>query len=175
MTAVGDSVMLGAAADLVRDIPRLELNAQEGRQVAVALDVLRQFKKDDQLGQIIVIHIGNNGVFTAHEFVEMMELLGTERQVIVLNDKVPRPWEHPNNEMIAQEVPRYPNATLVNWYALSHNDPGLFWGDGIHLRPQGAFFYARLISHAVQEATLRLRSLVPLRDGSPTPALPPAP
>jgi hypothetical protein len=47
---------------------------------------------------------------------------------------------------LAEGVARYPNAVLVDWHAASIDHPDFFWGDGIHLRPEGAQAYAQLIA-----------------------------
>jgi lysophospholipase L1-like esterase len=47
-------------------------------------------------------------------------------------------------------VKRYPNAVMVDWHAASANRPELLWTDGIHLRPEGAQFYANLIAALVK-------------------------
>ena len=67
-----------------------------------------------------------------------------------MNAKVPRPWEGPNNAVLAEGVSEYPNATLVDWHAASANRPELFWDDGIHLRPEGQRLYADLVAARIR-------------------------
>jgi hypothetical protein len=75
-----------------------------------------------------------------------MQLLeGTER-VVIVNVKVPRAWEHQNNDLFAKMVRKYSNTVLVDWHSESAADAGYFWTDGIHLRPAGAAFYASIIA-----------------------------
>jgi lysophospholipase L1-like esterase len=50
---------------------------------------------------------------------------------------------------MTEGVKKYPNATLVDWHALSTSHPEWFWKDGIHLRPEGAEVYANLIAGTV--------------------------
>ncbi|MFN2284437.1 MAG: acetyltransferase, partial [Anaerolineae bacterium] len=69
-------------------------------------------------------------------------------RVVVVNIKVPRRWEGPNNAVLAEKIPQYANAVLVDWYSASIDRPELFWYDGIHLRPEGAAVYAALIAAA---------------------------
>jgi hypothetical protein len=52
----------------------------------------------------------------------MQALSGVEK-VVFVNVKVPRAWEQPNNEVIAEGVQKYPNAVLVDWYSASVNRP----------------------------------------------------
>ena len=68
----------------------------------------------------------------------MMRLLEGVPKVVVVNVKVPRPWEQSNNEVLADGVRRYlDKAVLVDWHATSASRPELFVEDGIHLQPEG--------------------------------------
>jgi hypothetical protein len=145
VTGVGDSVMLAAANDLALAIPGIEINAEVGRPVPVAIDVLRSLRSAGQLGDIVVIHIGNNSPFSASQFDEMMELLADVSRVVFVNLKVPRGWESPNNAVLAEGVARYPNAALVDWYAASVDHPEFFL-DGVHLRTEGRQAYVQLVA-----------------------------
>jgi peptidoglycan/LPS O-acetylase OafA/YrhL len=148
VTAVGDSVMLGAVGPLQREIPNLAvIDARGSRQPPEAIAVLRQLRAAGKLGNVVVVHIGNNGPFTAEQFDEMMGVLSGAREVLVVNTTVPDGYSWaPNNEVLADGVRRYPNrAVLVDWHAASAGHPGFFW-DGLHLTPRGARAYADLIA-----------------------------
>ncbi|CAN5658535.1 peptidoglycan O-acetyltransferase OatA [soil metagenome] len=148
VSAVGDSVMVGAFefGDIESRIETLtSVNAEVGFQASDAITVLRERKAAGQLGDSVVVHIGNNGPIRAAEFDEMMRIIGEDRQVVFVNVKVPRNWELRNNAVIADGVDLHPNATLVDWYGASVNRPEIFWEDGMHLRPEGAQLYADLI------------------------------
>ena len=153
VTAVGDSVMLGAVTTLHQEIPNLTvLDARGSRQAPEAIGVLRQLRSSGKLGDVVIVHIGNNGIFTAQEFDEMMRVLSGVRKVLVVNVTVPDGYSWvPNNEVLADGVRRYPDrAVLVDWYAASASHPEYFW-DGIHLTPQGAQAYADTIAAAYEE------------------------
>jgi lysophospholipase L1-like esterase len=121
------------------------VNAEVGFQASDAIAILRQRQAAGQLGENVVVHIGNNGPIRAAEFDEMMRIIGEDRRAVFVNVKVPRNWELRNNRVIADGVERHPNASLVDWYGASVNRPELFWEDGMHLRPGGAQLYADLI------------------------------
>ncbi len=151
VTAVGDSVMLGAAPALEQDLPTLKtMDAQVGMQASTAVEILRSRAAAGQLGDVVIIHMGSNGTFTKEEFDEMMQILKGVKRVVFVNDKVPRPWEQSNNAMISEEVKKYPNAVLVDWNTAGNTHPEFFWDDAIHLRPEGAKFYADLIAKQVK-------------------------
>jgi peptidoglycan/LPS O-acetylase OafA/YrhL len=153
VTAVGDSAMLGAVDALQREVPNLSvIDARGSRQAPEAIRVLRQLRDSGKLGDVVIVHIGNNGFFAAEQFDEMMRVLSGARKVLVVNVTVPdgKSWV-PNNEMLADGVRRYPNrAVLVDWYAASAGHPEYFW-DGIHLTPRGARAYADLIAAAYEQ------------------------
>ena len=146
ITAVGDSVMIGAAGELNRALDNPAIQADVGLQAADAIAILKRRRAAGQLGDVVVVHIGTNGTFTAEQFDEMMRVLADVPKVVFVNVKAPRPWEQPNNDMIAEGVPRYPNAVLVDWHAASANRPELFVEDGVHLQPEGQRLYADLIA-----------------------------
>jgi peptidoglycan/LPS O-acetylase OafA/YrhL len=153
VSAIGDSVMLGAIRGLQKDIQGLTvIDAQVGLQVYTATDILKSRRASGQLGDVVVVHLGNNGTFTKGEFDQIMRTLSGVDKVLFVNLSVPRPWEEPNNQVIAEGVERYPNTVLVDWHSASADRPELFYKDGYHLRPEGQQVYADLISaHLPQE------------------------
>ncbi len=154
VSAIGDSVMLGAADSLERRIGEIgtvqTLDAEIGLQVQDAIGILSQRQAAGQLGHTVVVDVGNNGPLSANEFDQIMRILSGAREVVFVNVKVPRRWEGPNNQVLAEGVERYPNAVLVDWYDFSSERPQFFWDDGMHLRPEGAQAYTRLILQAIR-------------------------
>ncbi len=145
VTAIGDSVMLGAATSLSVSAEDVYVYAQVGLQVDAGIDILRNRKSTGDLGDIVVVHLGNNGVFSADQFAETMQLLAEVDRVVFVNLKIPRAWEDPINAMLAENVGRYENAVLVDWHGASVDEDQYFGDDGMHLRPEGAAAYAGLI------------------------------
>jgi hypothetical protein len=149
VTAIGDSVMLGAAAWLAGNIPNLDLDSQVGRQASAAIALLQERLDEGQLAQIVLVHIGNNGTLTEGQFEQIMAIAGPERQVIFLNTQVPRSWQESNNAVLSAGAQRHANMTLVDWQGVTQNHPELFATDRIHLNGAGAELYTRLVVEAV--------------------------
>jgi hypothetical protein len=144
--------MLGAVGRLQKDIHGLTVvDAEVGLQVYAATDTLRYRRASGHLGDVVIVHLGNNGTFTKGQFDEIMRILSGVDRVVFINLTVPRAWEEPNNEVIAEGVERYPNAVLVDWHSASADRPELFYSDGYHLRPEGQRLYADLISSYLPE------------------------
>jgi hypothetical protein len=149
ITAIGDSVMLGAVSALQADMDGIEIDAAISRQTSAAIELLRERRMAGQLGDVVVVHMGNNGTFTNDQFDAMMDVLANVPRVLFVTVKVPRAWEGPNDAVLADGVQRYSNTVLVDWRAMSLGRPDYFWDDGIHLRPEGAAAYASLIASNV--------------------------
>ena len=147
ITLVGDSVMLGSVGELERTLGNPAFATDVGLQPFGVIEILKKRHAAGQLGEAVVVHAGNNVPFTAEQFDEMMGLLEDVPKVLIVNVKVPRPWEQPNNEVLADGVRRYPDkAVLVDWHTASAGRPELFVEDGIHLQPEGQRVYADLIA-----------------------------
>jgi peptidoglycan/LPS O-acetylase OafA/YrhL len=152
VSAIGDSVLLGAVRRLQKDIYGLRvIDAEVGLQIYAATDTLRYRRASGQLGDVVIVHLGNNGTFTKWQFDRIMRTLSGVDRVVFVNVSVPRAWEDPNNQVIAEGVERYPNAVLVDWHSASADRPELFYKDGYHLRPEGQRIYAGLISAHLPE------------------------
>lgn len=145
VTAIGDSVMLGAAHQLAEDIPGIDLDASVGRQVSQAIRLLKERKANGQLGDVVLLHLGNNGTFTSKQFDQIMDVVGPERRVVFLTLRVSRSWEQGNNEVIREGVERHEGAFLVDWRSAIEERPEVLWKDGTHLRPEWASFYVELL------------------------------
>jgi hypothetical protein len=149
VTAIGDSVMLGAAYSLAGDIPGIDLDAAVGRQADAAIDLLSQKATAGLLGDVVVMHIGNNGTLTSSQFDQIMAVIGPDRRAIFLNLHVPRTWQDGNNAVIANGVAGYPNAVMIDWNTAGNSYPSILYNDGIHLTPDGAAYYAQLVAAAI--------------------------
>lgn len=150
VTAIGDSVMLGAVPELQEAIAAIDIDAAVGRQAPNAIQVLGARRDAGQLGAVVVVHLGSNGIFRAEQLDETMEVLAGVDRVVFVNVRVPRRWQDPVNEMLADGVGRYPNAEVVDWYAASDGHPEWLREDGVHLSREGARAYAGLIAACIR-------------------------
>jgi hypothetical protein len=63
--------------------------------------------------------------------------------------RVTKPWEPDVNRVLAEQVPTYPNARLLDWWGESAMHGDWFYGDKTHLNPAGATAYALLVAAAL--------------------------
>ena len=142
---LGDSVLLEAKAELERRLPDASIDAEVARQFKELLAVARALRNGGELGQAVILQLGNNGPVTGSQFDEIMDVLRDVPRVVVINVKVPRPWEGPNNAMMAEGVRGWPNTVLVDWHRHGAANPQLFGDDGTHMGPSGVSVFVEMI------------------------------
>ncbi|MBC8160001.1 MAG: acyltransferase [Roseiflexaceae bacterium] len=143
--AIGDSVMLGAAQQFVSAYGNIEVDAAVSRTVDEGIANLAWRRDNGALGEIVVVHLGNNGPISEAQFDALMGTLADVPRVLVLTYKLPRWWQEPNNGLLWNRMGNHSNAVLLDWHGASVDNPGLFWDDGLHLRPEGAAAYVQLV------------------------------
>ena len=158
ITFIGDSVMLGALTDVGNDgveeafrqdistiSDQVTVSAAKNRQWYELRRIVRDLDKQNEIGEIVVIHLGNNGVIDESIVNESLELLRDARKVLLINVRVPRRWENKVNDLLSEAVVRFENTELLDWYSLSNNKPEYFSRDGVHTMPLGARYYVDAI------------------------------
>lgn len=150
VTAVGDSVMLGAANALRSTIPGSVVDAAESRQVINTLSILKALDAQGQLGSVVVLGVGTNGPFTESTGQEIIDYLGPERNIFWVNihgDSIK--WAVYTNNMIRHLANKNSNVTLIDFNSEGAMHPDWFYNDGIHLRPAGQTGYAEFVRRCV--------------------------
>ena len=146
-TAVGDSVLVGAAPAMARRMGgSLTVDAAVGRQMDDADDVVAAAAANGTLGQVLLVHLGTNGPFTSEQIDAVFAAAGPDRLVLLVNVFVPRRWEGEVNDQLAAAAGRHPNARLIDWRSLAGSESGLLRDDdGFHLTPNGAERFTDLV------------------------------
>jgi hypothetical protein len=137
VTAVGDSVMIDYQDPLKTSIPGVNVDASVSRQWSEGESILQTMKAEGQLGGDVVVGLGTNGPITDADFDAMMSILGGASRVVFVNVHVDRPWQDPNNAVLASGATRYPNVVVADWATLAGQNPQWFGADGTHLAIDG--------------------------------------
>lgn len=148
---VGDSVSLRTIPDFEATFPHGLIDAKKNRQFSTGIDLISTYLANGQLGKIVVIALGTNGLVTDSDIDTIMNLIGPDRIAVFVTTRSPQPWVAPTNEAIARAADRYGNVRVIDWYALSEGRAELFDGDGTHLSSDGAAYYIQLIYQAVEK------------------------
>ncbi len=149
IVALGDSVMIGAKEQLAAHLGRgFSMNAKVGRQVDEVIALARQLKAGGHHPDDLIVQIGDNGPLYSEEMDALRTATSEAGHVFLINDHAPVSWGGESNDHLAQAAKEWPRTSLIDWSAAAKSHDGLTW-DGIHLTPQGAGVYARLIAAAV--------------------------
>jgi hypothetical protein len=153
----GDSIILGTHVKLAARYPVALVNARVGRQIGELIQVVEQdgaaLQKDP-----VVFDLGNNNHLTIEDTQKLFALFKNQPKIVVVNAAVPRGWRDDNNRIIRQIASSYPQATVVDWAAISQGHPEYFAPDGIHLNEVGGDVYVGAISEALGNSIPQLET-----------------
>jgi hypothetical protein len=137
VTAVGDSVMLDYQTPLQQDIPGINVQAAVSEQWSAGEQELATLKSEGQLGAVVIVGLSTNGPIASSDFDAMMSILSGASRVVFVTIHVDRPWQDPNDAVLAAGVSQYPRAVLADWYGLVSQNLGWLYSDGTHLPIDG--------------------------------------
>ena len=150
-TAWGDSVLLGASWALKEAIPGVVVNAVVGRQAGALLAGVSELRRAGLLGQTVIIHVGDNGLFLRSSLDNALTALADRKRVVIVTIAVPRRWEDPTNALLRSVAAAHPkNVVIADWHAAAQGHPEYFVKDGVHLTIPGARAFAATIAAAAK-------------------------
>ncbi len=132
---IGDSVVLGAKDDIMRVFPRAVEDAQVGRQLATAPDLIRQHAVKGEKGDVLVVALGANGPITGMDQIQAVIDAAVGEPVFLVTVRGPMTWTDSNNALLRQAAKANKNVGLLDWNAVSAGHPEYFYDDGTHLTP----------------------------------------
>jgi peptidoglycan/LPS O-acetylase OafA/YrhL len=144
VTAVGDSVMLAAAPQLVAELPGIDVRAEVGRQMTDAPALAAELERQGLLRPVVVVGLGTNGEFDPAVLEELHRVTGPERHLVFITAHGEREWIPAGNEMLRAFAETKDNVELRDWEQASRRAAD-FAPDGIHPGPQGGTIYAELV------------------------------
>ncbi|RUT45599.1 acetyltransferase [Paenibacillus anaericanus] len=151
VTAIGDSVILDAAPFLDKMLPGIVIDGKVGRQMSHAPEIINRLKEQGKLGNRIIIELGTNGAFNKKQLRKVLHSLRDAEQILLINTRVPRKWQDTVNADIAKVSSEFSNTTIVDWYSASKGKDDYFYKDGVHLKREGAEYYASILVKAMEQ------------------------
>lgn len=160
ITAVGDSVMLAAVPELQAAYPGIQIDATVSRQMSTAPDILRGLRDAGALRPVVIVALGTNGSVGDQTLADIRDIIGPERELVLVTAQAPRGWIPGVNEKLAAFAWQYRNVELADWYTAIQPHLAELARDQVHFGHIGATIFTGTITEALQ----RLAALPPLRD-----------
>jgi len=149
ITIIGDSLMINVEPVLQNRLPGIVIDAQLGRQMYQAPDLISKLQKEGKLGKIVIIELGTNGTFTEKQLMNTLDSLQRTEKIFLVNTRVPKPWESVVNEALAKATESYSNTKLIDWHLISSGHEDYFYPDGVHLTQSGMKAYEETLIEAL--------------------------
>jgi lysophospholipase L1-like esterase len=149
ISALGDSVMLGAAEEVEARFGEGIVDATVSRQFRDSPASVKELLARENPPQVIIIGLGTNGAVSDEQFDDTMFEAAEVPMVAFVNVRVPRDWEAPTNAVLAAGVERWDNAILIDWFTPADPDDSYFAADGFHPSLTGRVLYSDLVSDAI--------------------------
>jgi peptidoglycan/LPS O-acetylase OafA/YrhL len=151
VTVVGDSVALDFAPYLRKYYPKLNVDAEEGRQFFMAKTIIKNMLKSNVLGSTVVVELGSNGSFSESSLRSLIDLIGSDRKIVFVNAQVPRSWCATVNDMLTKVCADYSNTVIADWYTASSQKSEYFYKDGFHPNTTGSPVLAKVVADAIEK------------------------
>jgi peptidoglycan/LPS O-acetylase OafA/YrhL len=168
ITAIGDSVMLAAAPALQEAYPGIAIDAAVSRSMFSAPGIVQAQLDAGTLRTVVVLALGTNGPIERNTLEQVRQMIGPQRELVVVNAQAPRGWIPGVNDELSAFALVYRNVELANWHDAIQPYLSEMARDQVHFGPFGAGIFTA----TVQDAVLRLAALPPLRDESTSLSVP---
>lgn len=149
ITVIGDSVMINVAPVLQERLKGVVVDAQLGRQMYQAPEIIAGLQKEGKLGKTVIIQLGTNGSFSEKQLKQTLDSLQGSPEILLINSRVPKPWEGEVNETLKRVAQTYPKTKLIDWYSTSKGHNDYFYSDGVHLTQAGVEAYGEMLINAL--------------------------
>jgi hypothetical protein len=149
ITAIGDSVMLAAAPELLAVMPQIHIDAAVSRQASAAPKILQDLAAAGALQNTVVVGLGTNGAVSLATLDAIRSAIGSDRELVMVNVYAERSWSAGVNAELADYASTHPATTLVDWHSIVIANPGILADDRIHPGHIGGQLYAEALRAAI--------------------------
>ncbi len=161
--AIGDSVMLAAAPWLQERLPGIVIDAEVSRSMWTAPDLVRAAVDAGVMRPILLLGLATNGDVDPADLQAVLDIVGPDTLVIVVNGQAPRDWIPIGNQTLADFARLERTVELANWNAAIAPQIYELASDQVH---PGGPISGGIYVDSVCDALQRLAELPPLLDSN---------
>ncbi|MGB5952048.1 MAG: acyltransferase family protein, partial [Ornithinimicrobium sp.] len=148
LTLIGDSLVV-TSSDGVRDrFPGATFVAKSNRQWKDADGVLQDALDQDLVRDNVVVHLGTNAGVDEEALRDLLDTLGPDRRVVVMDLYLRSSFTNDSNKIIAQVAADYPQVVVGQWNAAAGNNTQALQADAIHPDIDGMYLYAEVVAES---------------------------
>ena len=151
ISAIGDSVMLAASEALNERFPGISIDAAISRHYSAALPVVQGLKDSGQLRSTVFVGLGTNGATFEGQMDELIDIVGSERTLVLVLPYGERDWMGPARAEIIEAATTHDNVYIADWCGVAQENPAMLYDDGVHPLPEGAHLYADALYAALEQ------------------------
>lgn len=152
---IGDSVTLGAKADLEATIPGVYVDAMESRGIEKASVILDSVAASGSIPPVVVVSLATNQrTFTDYIMQQVVDSARGSTVIFVTGYASEAQSRETQNAAIMNFANSHENVYYADWWSIAVMHPELLYDDHIHLNFEGRRAYANLIYVTLQGAGL---------------------
>jgi len=148
LTAIGDSLVVTSADGLTYRFPGITYAAKSNRQWKDAAAVVEQALAGGAVRDNVILHFGTNAGVDEDQAQAVLDLLGPQRRVVLMNLYGSSSFIPRSNEIVAEIAAARPNVVVGDWNAAATASPQTLQSDRIHPDIAGMHVYARAVAQA---------------------------
>jgi peptidoglycan/LPS O-acetylase OafA/YrhL len=157
ISGFGDSIVVTSADGLEYRLPGIMLDAKSIRRWSDGEAAVDARLAEGTVRRAVFLDFGTNAGIEDEAVVHrVMDKLGPQRMVVVVNLYGGSDWIPEANATLAEIVADYPNAIIADWHGAISERPELLQSDRIHPGIEGAHLYAQVLESAFAELSERL-------------------
>ncbi|PJJ58003.1 peptidoglycan/LPS O-acetylase OafA/YrhL [Mumia flava] len=150
VSAFGDSVLIAAAPALAEVMPRTSARAKVGWQYADVAGAVRSAAREGNLGRVVVIGTGTNGLIDTADLDRLVRRTLAGRTVVLMTPYVPgRSWQRGALASVRTVARRNARVVLAPWHAAVAGRDALLSADRVHPNERGARLYVRTLRESL--------------------------
>lgn len=167
VTAIGDSMVVASKTGLEAAMPGMTFLAKSNLKWSDAPGVVDAGLAQEAIGRVAVVDYGTNGGVPEEDDVRrVIQGLGPERMILLVNLYSPSTFIESSNASLAKIAGEYPNVYLVDWHKVAADNPDLLQVDATHTTIAGANFYGNLVKESIEKFSVQLTLGVGIRQNS---------
>ncbi|MGO1561533.1 Lipopolysaccharide modification acyltransferase [Actinomycetales bacterium JB111] len=156
LTIFGDSLVVTSMDALEYYYPGVMISALSNDQWPAGEAAVEAALSAGAVRRAVVLHYGTNGGVPDPSIPErILDALGPDRAVVVVNLYGQSSWVPAANDELAQIVEGRDNVIIADWNATASENPGALQADNVHPDIDGAHEYTHTITRAFEQLAER--------------------